>query len=116
MYTLAILVTGMLIGAVASIWAIKLALRQVPEWLVLSLLGMQHDNSPDQRDHIKLELEMSGKTFLCYDMNTKEFVCQGSSAAEVQHNFVTRFPNKTAAIVGGDASAVDCFKQQIKES
>jgi len=116
MNTLSILVTGMLIGAVAAIWAIKLALRRVPEWLVLSLLGMQHNDSMDQQDHIKLELEISGKTFLCYDMNTKEFVCQGSSAAEVQHNFAIRFPNQTAVIVGGDASAVDCFKQQIKES
>jgi len=62
---------------------------------------------------IEMEVEVDGKTFFCYNKATKEFLCQGNTAEEIQTRFNLRFPDIRGAIVSGPKEALDALGQQL---
>lgn len=69
----------------------------------------------DQGKLIGLRVETNNDQFLCYNVRTQDFVCQGRSLVEIKSKFKQRFPNKDAAIVDGDETAIQTLKQQVKD-
>lgn len=69
----------------------------------------------DQDRLVLLRVEVNNDLFLCYNLQTKDFVCQGRSMAEIRQRFKQRFPGKNAAICDGDQTALQMLNTQIKE-
>jgi len=62
---------------------------------------------------IGLEIEVDNHTYFCYNSKDKQFVCQGSTVAEIKKAFQERFPDKTAYLAGGDPEVVAEFKTEL---
>ena len=66
-----------------------------------------------EADLIGLDIEVDKGRYFCYNHNDKQFVCQGSTVAEIKQAFQTRHPGKTAYLAGGDPEVVAAFKTEL---
>jgi hypothetical protein len=64
-------------------------------------------------DLVGLEIEVDRGRYFCYNSEDKQFVCQGSTVAEIRTAFQARFPGKTAYLAGGDPAVVEHFKTEL---
>ena len=61
---------------------------------------------------IPLTVELDNNTFLCYNMLTKEFVCQGHDLVEIMKRFTERFPNTMLSFYDDNSTAVKILNEQ----
>ena len=61
---------------------------------------------------IPLTVELDNNTFLCYNMLTKEFVCQGNDLNEIMKRFTERFPNTMLSFYDDNSTAVKILNEQ----
>ena len=66
-----------------------------------------------EADLIGLDIEVDKGVYFCYNHNDKQFVCQGSTVAEIKQAFQSRYPGKTAYLAGGDPTVVATFKTEL---
>ena len=64
-------------------------------------------------DLVGLEIEVDRGTYFCYNYEDKQFVCQGTTIAEIKQAFEARFPGKTAYLAGGDPAVVEELKTEL---
>jgi hypothetical protein len=62
---------------------------------------------------IGLDIEVDQGRYFCYNNEDKQFVCQGSTVAEIRQAFQERFPGKTAYLAGGDPAVVEQFRTEL---
>ena len=61
---------------------------------------------------IPLTVELDKDTFLCYNMLTKEFVCQGNDLNEIMKRFTERFPDTMLSFYDDNSAAVKILNEQ----
>jgi hypothetical protein len=66
-----------------------------------------------EADFIGLDIELDKNTYFCYNSEDKQFVCQGTTVAEIKKTFEARFPGKTAYLAGGDPAVVEQFRIEL---
>jgi hypothetical protein len=64
-------------------------------------------------DMVGLDIEIDRGRYFCYNSEDKQFVCQGSTVAEIKQAFEARFPGKTAYLAGGDPAVVEQFRTEL---
>jgi hypothetical protein len=62
---------------------------------------------------VGLDIEVDKGVYFCYNNKDKQFVCQGSTVAEIKRAFQARHPGKTAYLAGGDPAVVAEFKTEL---
>ena len=91
------------------VWMVSRRLAQANQQLVQIMKELEMEQL------IALTVEVDQNQYLCYNVVTKAFVCQGQNLKEIIERFKQRYPNKTVVIYDGDETAVRCLKQQWKE-
>lgn len=66
-----------------------------------------------EADLIGIDIEVDQGRYFCYNNEDKQFVCQGTTVAEIKQAFQDRFPGKTAYLAGGDPDVVAKFKTEL---
>ena len=66
-----------------------------------------------EADLVGLDIEVDQGRYFCYNSKDKQFVCQGSTVAEIKQAFQSRHPGKTAYLAGGDPSVVAELKTEL---
>ena len=66
-----------------------------------------------EADLVGLDIEVDKGVYFCYNHNDKQFVCQGSTVAEIRQAFQSRHPGKTAYLAGGDPAVVATFRTEL---
>jgi hypothetical protein len=66
-------------------------------------------------DIVGLDIEVDQGRYFCYNSEDKQFVCQGSTVAEIKKTFEARFPGKTAYLAGGDPAVVEQFRTELAQ-
>ena len=66
-----------------------------------------------EADLIGLDIEVDKGVYFCYNHTDKQFVCQGTTVAEIKQAFQARHPGKTAYLAGGDPAVVATFKTEL---
>lgn len=61
---------------------------------------------------IPLTVELDNNTFLCYNMLTKDFVCQGNDLNEIMKRFTERFPDTMLSFYDDNSAAVKILNEQ----
>ena len=64
---------------------------------------------------VGLNIEVDKGVYFCYNSEDKQFVCQGTTAAEIRQAFQDRFPGKTAYLAGGDPTVVAQFRTELTQ-
>ena len=62
---------------------------------------------------VGLDIEVDNGVYFCYNNKDKQFVCQGTTVAEIRRAFSDRFPGKTAYLAGGDPRVVAELKTEL---
>ena len=62
---------------------------------------------------VGLDIEVDNGVYFCYNNKDQQFICQGTSVAEIKRTFGERFPTKTAYLAGGDPAVVEQFKTEL---
>jgi hypothetical protein len=66
-----------------------------------------------EADLVGLDIEVDQGRYFCYNSKDKQFVCQGSTVAEIKQAFESRHPGKTAYLAGGDPEVVATIKTEL---
>ena len=66
-------------------------------------------------DIVGLSIEVDQGQYFCYNIEDKQFVCQGKTVAEIKEAFGKRFPGKTAYIASGDPAVVEQFQTELSQ-
>lgn len=66
-----------------------------------------------EADMVGLDVELDKGVYFCYNSKDKQFVCQGSTVAEIKQAFQARHPGKTAYLAGGDPEVVATIKTEL---
>lgn len=89
-----------LVAFLAGAIAASALIRWAAERFVDRLLEEIEKEAPSQSKETRLEIEVVDNQVLCYNADTKEYICQGQTLAQVIDNFKQRFP------VAGDIKLV----------
>jgi hypothetical protein len=104
--------TGVLIGV---------GLAAVGVWIMYQKLKGQVDQMVEQviqeveTSFVGLHIELDNGTYFCYNSQDKQYICQGSTVAEIRQAFSQRFPGKTAYLAGGDPELVEKLKVELSK-
>lgn len=88
-------------------------------WILFQRIKGQVDDMVNQiiqeaeADLIGIDIEVDQGRYFCYNNEDKQFVCQGTTVAEIKQAFQDRFPGKTAYLAGGDPDVVAKFKTEL---
>jgi hypothetical protein len=104
------IIVGILIGAALAILLIYLYIR-----------GLVHSVMEELDRHIELAastlmpviVERMNGVIFCYSKEDNQFICQGTTLAEVRAAFKSRFPDKTAYLDGGDEELVKELRAEL---
>jgi hypothetical protein len=66
-----------------------------------------------EADLVGLDIELDRGVYFCYNNKDRQFVCQGTTVAEIRTAFQARFPGKTAYLAGGDPAVVAEFQTEL---
>lgn len=69
--------------------------------------------SEAEENLVGLDIEVDNGVYFCYNNEDKQFVCQGTTVAEIRQAFQARFPDKTAYLAGGDPRVVAELKTEL---
>lgn len=63
---------------------------------------------------IPIVIDFANGQYLCYNFETRDFVCQGPNPESIIRNFAERFPRNYIAIVGINEDISDIFLAQFR--
>jgi hypothetical protein len=64
---------------------------------------------------IGIDIEVDQGRYFCYNSEDKQFVCQGTTVAEIKKTFKERYPTKIAYLASGDPAVVEQFRTELKK-
>ena len=108
------IIAGIFIGLVVGF-----AILAVYVWILYQRIKSRVDRmireviEEAEADLIGLDIEVDKGVYFCYNHTDKQFVCQGSTVAEIKQAFQARHPGKTAYLAGGDPAVVEEFKTEL---
>lgn len=111
-------ITGFFAAVAIAAWLMKLwiaRLQNLLEKILLPESGSINSDSAVNDKIIPLKIEVDNNQFLCYNMLTQQFVCQGSNVQEIIERFQQRFPGFDATLNSGDEQALSTLRQQLKD-
>ena len=88
-------------------------------WVLYQRIKSRVDQMVDQiineaeANLVGLDVEVDQGRYFCYNSEDKQFVCQGTTVAEIRTAFQARFPGKTAYLAGGDPRVVAELKTEL---
>jgi len=68
-----------------------------------------------EADLVGLEIEVDNGVYFCYNNKDKQFICQGTTVAEIRTAFQARFPDKTAYLAAGDPRVVAELETELSK-
>lgn len=76
--------------------------RSVIRGIIERLIETKIQESLDERQCIEMRIELVDNMILCYNVENKEFVCQGADIMEVMDNFKKRYPQSSGTLTADD--------------
>jgi hypothetical protein len=108
------IVTAVAVGAVLGVGIVGIYVWFLYQKIKHSIDRMIREVIEEaEADLIGLDIEVDKGVFFCYNHTDKQFVCQGSTVAEIKQAFQARHPGKTAYLAGGDPAVVEEFKTEL---
>lgn len=79
-------------GALAATALIRFAVNRFVERLLAEVDEALEQEKAESANTCRVEIEVVNNQILCYNVDTKEYICQGQDLSQVIENFKQRFP------------------------
>jgi len=112
MIDFASIILGVFIGAVLAIVLIYWYIRGLVH-AVMAEVDQMVAVAQSQLMPVTVERE-SGQIY-CYGKEDRQFICQGTTLAEVRAAFRSRYPDRTAYLDGGDSALIEELRAELKK-
>ena len=112
MIDFASIIFGIFIGIVFAIVLIYLYIRGLVHEVMAEVDQMV---AVAQSQMMPVTLERESGQIYCYAKEDRQFICQGSTLAEVRQAFKARYPDRTAYLDGGDSALVEELRAELKK-
>ena len=107
-------VVAFLAGALAATALIRWAAERFVDRLLAEIEKDSEQKTAD--NNIRMQIELVENQVLCYNADTKEFICQGQDLAEVLKRFKQRFPGTDGVLIpGDDPAAREWIRTEMKK-
>jgi hypothetical protein len=85
-------------------------------WLFWRILQQVHDRVHNQLNFLQqhmipIHVEVDGEMIYCYNTQTQEFLCQGTTVEQAQAAFQVRYPKCWGIVASGDAGIIQQWSQ-----
>jgi len=64
---------------------------------------------------VGLVIEQDGDQLYAYRETDRQFLCQGTTIAEIRRKFAEQYPDKTAYLSGGDPALLERLKAELEQ-
>jgi hypothetical protein len=112
MIDFASIIFGIFIGIVFAILLIYLYIRGLVHEVMAEVDQMV---AVAQSQMMPVTVERESGQIYCYAKEDRQFICQGSTLAEVRQAFKARYPDRTAYLDGGDSALVEELRAELKK-
>lgn len=100
-----------LAGAIASAALIRWAANRFVDRL---LAEIEKDSKQSAADNsMRMEVELVENQVMCYNADTKEFICQGQDLAEALKRFRQRFPGIDGVLVPSSSAEGEWIRAEM---
>jgi hypothetical protein len=96
-------IINFLINFAVVYFLVRIVFRLIARRLEKQIIHVEH---AVQSEYVILDLEQADDQYFCYDIRTKDFVCQGRDMVEVARNFRQRYPARRGVIYNTDTNAM----------
>ena len=96
-------IINFLINFAVVYFLVRIVFRLIAQRLEKQIVHVEH---AVQSEYVILDLEHTDNQYFCYDIRTKDFVCQGQDMVEVARNFRQRYPARRGVIYNTDTNAM----------
>ena len=110
MIDFASIILGVFIGVVLAIVLIYLYIRGLVHEVMAEVDQMV---AVAQGQMMPVIVERMNGVIFCYSKEDNQFICQGTTLAEVREAFKSRFPDRTAYLDGGDEELVKELRAEL---
>ena len=108
------IITAVAVGAVLGVGIVGIYVWFLYQKIKHSIDQMINEVIEEaEADLVGLDIELDKGRYFCYNHTDKQFVCQGTTVAEIKQAFRERFPTKTAYLAGGDPGVVAELKTEL---
>jgi hypothetical protein len=108
-----------IVGVILMVIGIGFVMLGLYIWILFQRIRGRVDDMVNQiineaeSNLVGLDIEVDQGRYFCYNSEGKQFVCQGTTVAEIKQSFQDRFPGKTAYLAGGDPAVVEQFRTEL---
>lgn len=104
-------VVAFLAGVIAGTALIRWAANRFVDRL---LAEIEKDSEQSAADNsMRIEVELVENQVMCYNADTKEFICQGQDLAEALKRFRQRFPGTDGVLVPSSSVEGECIRTEM---
>jgi hypothetical protein len=101
---------GIGIGIIITVIAVYLYIRGLVHEVMAEVDQMV---AVAQGQMMPVTVERESGQIYCYGKEDRQFICQGTTIAEVRAAFKARFPDKTAYLDGGDNDLIEELRAEL---
>lgn len=103
---------GFAVGIGVAVWFASWLGGKIEQRIAQEIENKTENKSRD----LKLEIEVHGDVLYAFDHETKDFVCQGSTAKQLKENLILRYGQINASIVAGPEETLVAIRKQLLEA
>lgn len=106
------IVLGMAMGIGLCVWFMMWLGGKIEQRILREI----EEKSNTKSRELKLEIEVHGDMLYAFNHETKDFVCQGSTAKQLKDNLIQRYGQINASIVAGPDETLKAIRKQLLET
>jgi hypothetical protein len=109
-------IIGMFIGMVVTAFGVYLIFKYMERQIMAELEKLAETVESAQPDNIVATVEVADNQYFCYNKDNSQFLCYGSTLAELVTRFRNRFPNYNVTLESEDRAVADELYRQYQQT
>jgi hypothetical protein len=108
-------IIGMFLGMVITAFAVYLIFKYIERQVMAEIEKLTETPEPAASNNVVATVEVVDDRYFCYNKDTSQFICYGSTLAEIVDRFRERFPDRGITLESEDKNITDELYQQYQQ-
>ena len=104
------------VGVVFTAYAVYLVMRYMERKIMAEIEKLAETLESTEPTNIVATVEVADNQYFCYNKDNSQFLCYGSTLAELVTRFRNRFPNYNVTLESEDRAVADELYRQYQQT
>jgi hypothetical protein len=111
-------IIGFVVGMLFTAYAVYLMFKYMERRVMAELVGQSvaEKLEADKPDNIVATVEVVDNQYFCYNKDTSQFLCYGTTLAELVSKFRERFPDRGITLESEDRAITEELLRQYQQT